>query len=85
MLDRDRFTGKAGVRAGLARRYKGIPDVHYGNDRHLVCSDGFGVSESTPTGTSIAGQSLEVRGVDLLEYDDDGRITRKDSFWKLLE
>jgi ketosteroid isomerase-like protein len=81
----DRFTGKAEVRAGLAKRFEGIPDVHYGDDRHWVCGDGFGVSEWTLTGTSTAGQSIEVRGVDLLEFDDDGRITRKDSFWKILE
>jgi len=81
----DRFTGKAEVRAGLAKRFEGIPDVHYGDDRHWVCSDGFGVSEWTLTGTSTAGHSIELRGVDLLEFDDDGRITRKDSFWKILE
>lgn len=81
----DRFVGKAEVRAGLAKRFEGIPDVHYGDDRHWVCDDGFGVSEWTLTGTTTASQSIEVRGVDLLEFDDDGRITRKDSFWKILE
>ncbi|MEV1130429.1 nuclear transport factor 2 family protein [Agromyces sp. NPDC049794] len=81
----DRFVGKEEVRAGLAKRFEGIPDVHYGDDRHWVCADGFGVSEWTLTGTSTAGQSIEVRGVDLLEFDDDGKITRKDSFWKILE
>jgi ketosteroid isomerase-like protein len=79
----DRFVGKEEVRAGLARRFEGIPDVHYGDDRHWVCSDGLGVSEWTLTGTSSGGP-VEVRGVDLLEFDDDGRIVRKDSFWKIL-
>ena len=78
----DRFVGKAEVRAGLARRFEGIPDVHYGEDRHWACSD-FGVSEWTITGTSVAGKRLEVRGVDLLEFVD-GKITRKDSFWKIV-
>src|SRR6187431_1696448 len=27
-----RFVGKENVRAGLAMRFKGIPDVHYGDD-----------------------------------------------------
>lgn len=27
-----RFTGKATVREGLATRFKGLPDVHYGGD-----------------------------------------------------
>ncbi len=77
----DRHTGKAEVRAGLAKRFKGIPDVHYGSDKHWVCGD-LGVSEWTLTGTSIVGQSIEVRGVDLLEFAD-GKIIRKDSFWKI--
>ncbi|MFD4421844.1 nuclear transport factor 2 family protein [Agromyces sp. NPDC058484] len=80
----DRFTGKTEVRAGLAKRFEGIPDVHYGDDRHWV-GDGFGVSEWTLTGTSTSGQRIEVRGVDLLEFDDGGKITRKDSFWKIVE
>lgn len=79
----DRYVGKTEVRAGLAKRFAGVPDVHYGEDRHWVCG-GFGVSEWTLTGTSVSGQQLEVRGVDLLEFAD-GRITRKDSFWKIRE
>ena len=79
----DRYVGKANVRAGLAKRFAGIPDVHYGEDRHWVCGD-LGVSEWTLTGTSISGQHLEVRGVDLLEFAN-GKITRKDSFWKIRE
>ena len=79
----DRYVGKDEVRAGLAKRFEGIPDVHYGDDRHWV-GDNFGVSEWTLTGTSVSGQHIEVRGVDLLEFDQ-GKITRKDSFWKILE
>ena len=79
----DRYVGKNEVRAGLAKRFEGIPDVHYGEDQHWVCDD-FGVSEWTLTGTSASGQKIEVRGVDLLEFDE-GKITRKDSFWKILE
>jgi ketosteroid isomerase-like protein len=79
----DRFTGKAEVRAGLAKRFEGIPNVHYGDDRHWVGTD-FGISEWTLTGTSVAGKVIEVRGVDLLEFAN-GKITRKDSFWKIVE
>ena len=79
----DRYVGKDEVRAGLAKRFDGIPDVHYGEDQHLVCGD-FGVSEWTLTGTLVPGQQIEVRGVDLLEFTE-GKITRKDSFWKILE
>ena len=76
----DRYAGKAEVRAGLAKRFEGIPDVHYGDDKHWVCGD-LGVSEWTLTGTSTAGQSIEVRGVDLLEFAA-GKIIRKDSSGK---
>ena len=79
----DRYVGRDEVRAGLARRFEGLPDVHYGDDRHWVGED-FGVSEWTLTGTSASGRRIEVRGVDLLEFVR-GKITRKDSFWKILE
>ena len=79
----DRYVGKAEVRAGLAKRFQGIPDVHYGDDRHWL-GENFGVSEWTLTGTRVSGERVEVRGCDLLEFAD-GRITRKDSFWKIVE
>jgi steroid delta-isomerase-like uncharacterized protein len=79
----DYYSGKKEVRAGLAKRFEGIPNVHYGDDRHWACGD-FGVSEWTLTGTSTSGKMIEVRGVDLLEFAD-GKIKRKDSFWKIVE
>lgn len=79
----DRYVGKEEVRAGLSTRFEGIPDVHYGDDAHWVC-DGFGVSEWTLTGTRRDGENIKVRGVDLLEFRD-GKIIRKDSFWKILD
>lgn len=79
----DMYVGKDQVRAGLATRFQGIPDVHYGNDTHWVCRD-FGVSEWTLTGTAASGKHIEVRGVDLIEFRD-GKITRKDSYWKIRE
>ena len=78
----DRYAGKDEVRAGLAKRFEGIPDVHYADDQHWV-GENFGVSEWTLTGTSVTGQKIEVRGCDLLEFDQ-GKITRKDAFWKIL-
>jgi ketosteroid isomerase-like protein len=79
----DQFIGKNDVRAGLAKRFEGIPNVHYGEDKHWACGD-FGVSEWTLTGTAVSGKSICVRGVDLLEFAQ-GKITRKDSFWKIVE
>jgi len=79
----DCYTGKAEVRAGLSSRFSGIPDVHYGEDDHWICGK-VGVSEWTLTGTRKTGERIEIRGVDILEFRD-GKITRKDSFWKILE
>lgn len=80
-----RFTGKAEVREALAGRFKGIPDVHYGEDRHWIASDGSkGVSEWTLTGTNTSGISVKVRGCDLWEFRD-GKVIRKDSYWKIVE
>ena len=79
----DRYLGKQEVRAGLATRFEGIPDVHYGDDAHWICGN-FGVSEWTLTGTRKSGGWIEVRGVDLLEFRD-GKVVRKDSFWKILD
>ena len=80
-----RFVGKAQVREALAGRFKGIPDVHYGEDRHWISDDGSkGVSEWTLTGTTTAGVGVKVRGCDLWEFKD-GKITRKDSYWKIVE
>jgi steroid delta-isomerase-like uncharacterized protein len=79
----DRYAGKDDVRRGLAKRFEGIPDVHYGDDRHWV-GDDFGVSEWTLTGTTVSGKRIEVRGLDFLEFAH-GKVTRKDSFWKIIE
>ena len=80
-----RFVGKAQVREALAGRFKGIPDVHYGEDSHWISSDGSsGVSEWTLTGTTTSGASLNVRGCDLWEFRN-GKVTRKNSYWKIVE
>ena len=76
-----RFVGKAEVARGLAARFEGIPDVHYGDDTHFVRGT-RGLSEWTISGTTIDGVSVDVRGCDIWTFDSDGRITRKDSFWK---
>jgi ketosteroid isomerase-like protein len=78
-----RFVGKAEVREGLGARFKGIPDVHYGDDSHFVCGD-RGVSEWTLTGTTVDGEQLEVRGCDLWTFRDN-QIVLKNSFWKIVE
>ena len=78
-----RFSGKAAVREGLASRFAGLPDVHYGDDQHFVAGD-MAVSTWLLTGTARTGESIRVRGVDLLHFRD-GKIVKKDSYWKIVE
>jgi ketosteroid isomerase-like protein len=78
-----RFTGKADVRDALATRFSGLPDVHYGDDRHWV-SGNLGVSEWLLTGTTPDGRRIRVRGCDHWEFRD-GKVIRKDSYWKIVE
>jgi len=78
-----RLVGRERVRDGLESRFTGIPDVHYGEDRHWIAGD-RGCSEWLLTGTTASGESIEVRGCDLFEFRDD-KIVRKDSYWKIVE
>jgi ketosteroid isomerase-like protein len=78
-----RYQGRDAVREGLAARFSGIPDVHYGDDSHWVAGD-LGVSTWLLTGTTTAGEAIRVRGVDLLAFRD-GKIVRKDSYWKIVQ
>jgi ketosteroid isomerase-like protein len=78
-----RLVGRAAVREGLAARFAGLPDVHYGDGRHWVSGD-LGVSEWLLTGTRPDGERVRVRGCDHWEFRD-GEIVRKDSYWKIVE
>jgi len=77
-----RLIGQDEVRAGCASRFAGLPDAHYGDDRHWVIGN-MGFSEWTLTGTTPAGERIEVRGTDHLEFQG-GKIIRKNSFWKIV-
>lgn len=78
-----RFEGLDAVRQGLAARFSGTPDVHYGEGSHVVSGD-RGFSEWTLTGTSTDGERIEVRGCDLWTFSG-GKVQRKDSYWKIVE
>jgi ketosteroid isomerase-like protein len=78
-----RAEGRNEVRRLLATRFEGIPNVHYGDDRHFVCGP-RGVSEWLLTGTASDGKEIRVRGCDLFEFEG-GKIARKDSYWKIVE
>ena len=76
-----RFVGKAGVRSAFAGRFSGIPDIRYRDDEHFADGD-RGASEWTLSGTTTAGDRVEVRGCDLWTLRD-GKVVKKDSYWKI--
>jgi ketosteroid isomerase-like protein len=80
-----RFEGKRNVRAALATRLEGLPDLHYGNDEHFVdAAAATGMSKWTLTGTTREGTRREVRGCDFYTFRN-GKVIRKDSYWKIVE
>ena len=78
-----RHVGKQAVREGLAARFSGLPDVHYGDDTHLVAGD-VGISRWTVSGTTPAGQKIRANGCDFYTFRD-GLVVKKDSYWKIVE
>ena len=78
-----RFVGKAAVRQGLATRFSGLPDVHYGDDRHWICGN-MVFSEWLLTGTTPSGVAVKVRGCDHYEFREV-KVIRKDAYWKIVE
>jgi len=80
-----RFEGKESVRKALASRFEGLPDVHYGEDEHFVDqAANAGMSKWTLTGTARDGDKKKVRGCDFYTFRD-GKVVRKDSYWKIVE
>ena len=78
-----RFEGRRNVREALATRFAGLPDVHYGDATHFVDAD-TGISKWTLTGTTREGTRVKVRGCDFYTFRD-GKVIRKDSYWKIVE
>ena len=76
-----RVEGREAVRAAFADRFAGIPDVRYTDDSHFVAGD-RGVSEWLLTGTTSAGERIEVRGCDIWTFRGD-KIVLKNAFWKI--
>ena len=76
-----RFEGPAQVKAAFADVFGSMPDANWGEGRHFVISDDYGVSEWRLTGTLVDGTRMDVLGCDFLTVRDD-KIVRKNSFRK---
>jgi ketosteroid isomerase-like protein len=80
-----RFEGRESVRAALAGRFEGLPDVHYGNAEHFADpAANTGMSKWLLTGTARDGTTRRVHGCDFYTFRD-GKVIRKDSYWKIVE
>jgi ketosteroid isomerase-like protein len=80
-----RRVGRAAVREGLAARFVGLPDVQYNDGEHFADeAANAGMSRWRLTGTQPDGKRLEVFGCDFFTFRD-GLVTRKDSYWKIVD
>ena len=79
-----RFEGKHNVREGLASRFAGLPDVHYGDAEHFVDEAANRHSKWRLTGTGRDGKKVEVHGCDFYTFRA-GDVVRKDAYWKIVE
>ena len=76
-----RFEGLAEVRAAFEEVLESLPDANWGDGRHHIIGDGYGVSEWRLTGTRLDGSRIDVLGCDFLTAHH-GEIVRKCSFRK---
>jgi hypothetical protein len=76
-----RFSGRARVRSAFADVLESIPDANWGDGRHFVIAEDYGVSEWRLTGTLLDGTRVDVLGCDLVTVRDNKSI-RKNSFRK---
>lgn len=80
------YEGRAAVRAALAGRFEGLPDVHYGHEQHFVDEEAMtGMSKWLLTGTTRDGARRMVQGCDFYTFNAGGKVTAKDSYWKIVE
>jgi ketosteroid isomerase-like protein len=57
-----RCEGKQAVRSGLATRFEGLPDLHYGNEQHFVDNTAStGISKWLLTGTTPKGVKVKAK------------------------
>jgi len=81
-FDGRRFDGRDQVRAAFAEVLDSMPDANWGDARHFVISNEYGVSEWRLTGTMANnGRRVDVLGCDFITVRE-GKIVRKNSFRK---
>ena len=79
----DRVQGIEAIRTMLRRRFRTIPDMAWEIQSHWVGGN-RGCSEWIVSGTETNGNRLEWLGIDVWELNDDGQISKKDTYWKFV-
>ena len=74
------YDGRDAVRAGYAAIFEAFPDAQWTRGRHFVFGD-RGISQWTFVGTNLQGNTVEVDGCDLFDFDGN-LIALKDSYRK---
>ena len=77
-----RYVGRDQVRRGIMARFETTPDVRYDDVENFVTGS-TGMSKWLLTGTTPQGENVRVRGCDFYTFRD-GKVTRKDSYWKIV-
>ena len=80
-FDGCRYEGREQVRTAFADVLSSMPDANWGDGRHFVISDDYGVSQWRLTGTLLDGGRIDVLGCDFITFRE-GKIIRKNAFRK---
>lgn len=75
-----RHTGRDAVRRAYAAIFQAFPQAEWTEGQHNMAGD-TGLSSWRFTGTTAAGQGVDIRGCDIFAFTGD-RIARKDSYRK---
>lgn len=78
-----RVQGRDNIRDFVARRFEVVPDMKWEHDYKYV-TENRAVTVWTVTGKSAGGETFNYRGCDLYDFKD-GKITYKDTFWKIVD
>ena len=76
--------GKNEIGDTLNARYKEIPDMRWEDIRHWTFDQTKAISEWIVRGSPIDKEPFSYLGCDLWEFKD-GLVTKKDTYWKMIE
>ena len=78
------LVGSAAICEYLGQRYELIPDMRWIGESHFI-SGNRALSDWTVQGTMQDGSKINWRGCDIWDFDENGKIRTKDTYWKLVE